>query len=666
MADPTAKDIENANIYANQRYKLLLLDKLHKKYPHITSHLTVNITKANQTDYYYPKSFEKRAIMVDIIISKDACDQIECIPWTESGPCGQYQKAENTRIGDSGKIITSCKPACFNLKTETVFEDGVAQVHIPQVVWNNHQEQCQFASATDIWMNFPISRDTARYTDRLNDFSEGFNQIPSNTTLTGTQYTYTKDYCQLFGEDLEGSGENLNCEEPLWLFFLDAIVGKQFVLTLTEAIGNAVHSNPLREDSRPKAPPLDDKWLVENWKKNINTNFVLPDINIEVSDTMTYSISKTTNNIFTLKKILIGDKIQTKDIDPIIRRRLEQDAITFNNPATKKLDAVTIGSILAIIGAAGYGIYSEQLGNIIISLFNDPKTYAGLSDTVVFAILQKVTKQLGKLFEKLASKVTVTLTEGIVKATTITMLRSTITKLGFKIVSKIITTLTKIIAQIESVVGIIFLLTTFFDIILSFWDPFGFNNQFPDGYLKDLQSNLDFGLLNALETSDPTITFEIYCSLLFTQDEITELSLNQFEYIYEYLDSLIVNSEGSRINKGPEISIDYGNSEEEQIIHNANQIKIYTQDELFRFQNDHLIRVKNIKAYKYLGIISMTLACLLFIVKFEILAILIFIFAIIFTLIGYFALNLDFVFDYDISKLYDIINATNTVSRFNI
>lgn len=49
------------------------------------------------------------------------------------------------------------------------------------------------------------------------------------------------------------------------------------------------------------------------------------------------------------------------------------------------------------------------------------------------------------------------------------------------------------------------------------------------------------------------MTFDLMCNLAFTTVEWVEMAVESILYTYEYLDSLIVNSEGSRIDKGSKL-----------------------------------------------------------------------------------------------------------------
>lgn len=652
MAQPTETDRSNAMKYAEQRGKLMKLKKLYEKFPHIASHIKWGVNKADlHNDYYYPTTFEKRAIVVDIELTEAVFNQVNCYPWRKEGPCTQTSEPEYIRIGDVDDFKVACAPACFNLKETIEYsEDGNQIPQFPNLEYVDGK--LKMASSTSLWMEIPLVRSEDRFTEKINNFREGFTKVPDPTKLYGFRYRYTDHYCQMFGAELSGE----ECKEPWYVMFLDAIIGKSFLFTVTEALSSTIaHTSPFTPHD--KDPPEIDKeyYSVKNWRKRIDQTFKIPDVEIEAPNerltTSSNCINKSTKEL--LRKVLYAGRKDNKDIDVNTRRFIDELTCA---PTPMKIKPMTYAEIVALLAALGIGIESGNLAEFIFNYLKDPKFWIGFSDTVLFRVLTFATEKLGTYFAKLAADTAVRIGEKLavrmVENTMMVVLRRTMTSMMFTLGSRFMVTAGKILAQIESVVGFVLILTTILDFVLSFWDPYGFGNQFPPGYLVDFQKNMDFAFLKQIESSDPTVTFDIFASFLLSSEELLELGVGEFEYVYEYLNSLVVNSEGSRIDKGDQIEIDFSNQTKDNEKMKADRTKIYTQSELFLYEQNHSIRLKNLKAYSVFGLIGIGIGFGFYFLGMSLIAILFIFVGICMMIFSYFIVENDSVFDVDLSELF--------------
>ena len=102
----------------------------------------------------------------------------------------------------------------------------------------------------------------------------------------------------------------------------------------------------------------------------------------------------------------------------------------------------------------------------------------------------------------------------------------------------------------------------------------------------------DNAIRMSMETDVPNMTFDNLCNIMLSTDEIIENNVKSFSDMYEYLDSLLVNSEGTRINKGEIILL--GNSEvinqkaSERAIARG---KLYTPKDFYTYECEHVDRM---------------------------------------------------------------------------
>lgn len=671
MGTYTLIDQANASIYASNRSNIARYNILLKKYPHIATFLDAKVYAATDDDYYIPTSFKKRAIKTEIKITEKACKKLSCNPWHKNGPCKPSDEARYIRIGDQEKFYAACEPSCFHLeKTVNYNKDGEAITQAPALSWNKYLNFCQFDSSTRIWMTLPISRSDKRYEERMNNFELGFNEVDNKSFINGRSYEYNEYYCSQFGEKLK----NKNCTEPLFMFFLDAIVGKQLILTVKAAIDKATTGSSLKKSNLPDKT-IDDEYLYKNWKNDINLNYTKLDVDMDAPSNIMLSSENHTPAKNFINEIYnrLGLIRKETSIENNINRRMIEDEIHLYENKLKNINDTkddikkTIDDILN--GIKDIPEYLLKFIESIPDMLIDPKTYAGMLDSIILDTLKMVTKQLGKVLVKISEKSAIKLSEKVFASTISIVFKKAFSTILLKVAGKVLLALSKLIAEISSVVGIILILASILDIAFSFWDPFGFNNQFPNGYLDSLQTSIDYSLLQSLQSSSPELTFDIMCAILLTKDEQLLVSLTEFEYVYEYLNSLTVNSEGTRIDKGKPFSL---NDKETQEQKNKDEKKfnaqtnIYSQKELYNYEYNFKLRILNIKLYNFLNLGILCIGLIFCLFKFfEIGLIIILISMILFILITIGLIN-DYIFDYDLATYITNSNIPNIIKNILI
>lgn len=221
----------------------------------------------------------------------------------------------------------------------------------------------------------------------------------------------------------------------------------------------------------------------------------------------------------------------------------------------------------AAVGGAKDETWLEKIADILKALLKsaatDPDFWLGVGVGVGSEVALDTVKALCKrIVEKLSvyatgemlrigSAVGSKILAGALRGIAVRMVTSVVIRVG----SKLAIMLAKITAAAASVIGWLLVGAMLLDLLFTFWDPYGYNNLFPPEMPKVLNDNGQLAFRKALESATCNYEFESFVGLVLTQDEILALQIESFTDRLTYLDSLVVNSEGSRIDKGEEISM---------------------------------------------------------------------------------------------------------------
>lgn len=618
----TNKDLDNGINYSNNRYTLQIINSLYKKLPHLISHLEYSIEKADpNNDYYYPSTFEHRAIKVTTHIPSKLCEKISCNSVLAESACTRSNVASYYYIGDSNVTRRQCEPSCFNLLKDPVIDEetGEEQVQMLRLEYNA-TNGCIILPTAYIWHEHPFYRSENVYEHRLNDLPVGFNLDNLDPySYSGLTYEYNKSYCDAFYDQWDGNKRT--CIKKWWETVLYAVVGESIIKMVkagVQTIQNGYKSD-YPEVNLPELPDIEDVWTLKGWTEDINTSFVLPPIEyentsmIKIQREITDKNDQRIDNEFEyLKRLNLVKQLKNKrkQISCNLRRKLEQnydikitekERIEIDNvkKINKKYHCVKLINKLDESESSLMDILSSVIEGLLSVIF-DPAFWIdigiGISSDIILSQIKIIFRKLSNsIIPKLTKKILAYSGKVLSKVFTRSLfatIANTMSRIVIKTVSKVMIQLTKLIAELASVVGIILAIITIFDILLTIWDPLGFNNKFDEEIINSVTRSSDIAMRQSLEVAIPTMTFEIFTNMCLTAEEILDESLNTFQYIYEYLNALTVNSEGSRIDKGSEI--DFNNVTNEDDINNQNIVnsKQITPKELYDYEYDHNQRMK--------------------------------------------------------------------------
>jgi hypothetical protein len=577
----TQTDIINASRFAEERTRLFLLEALNRKFPHIASHLEYKIRAADhETDYFFPRSLNNRAIISEVIINKKLCEKLSCSFAHPRGSCTSENEAFNYRVGDSANFQTACQPSCFNLlPVATYNEDGEENPHMTRVVYN--ENGCVFVPTSFIWSELPLFRSSEIYETRVNDLPLGFNEKTLANSSSGIGYEYNETYCRSFFD--EWDPQRRICYTRWYQMLLNVVIGENIVkmaragITALQNNGNSIPP-PI---NLPPMPPLDPKHLLSNWIKDIDPNFVVPDPNGNNDDIINSVSTSTKQKLRPLTNHTISHVNQPFDLDII---------------------NATLDVILALLEA----------------LFTDPYFIASIGVDILLDQLlsgiRKASLAIIKRMGPLVNNFLRTLFTPMPSRVLTMALRSTMTRMviqvAIKVSAQFFIALARIVALAASVVGIILIIIAIFDIIFIFWDPLGFSNKFPPEFLDQMMWSSDLGMRQQFQMSVPRLSFDLLALVLLSEDEILELNLHSFVWFFEYFNALEVNSEGTRINRGPNIIFNQDRTEE--FDQATMRLTIPTQKEFRQFEIKHTYRWRLSRYANFLGW-AFTAAGLLFI-----------------------------------------------------
>lgn len=110
----------------------------------------------------------------------------------------------------------------------------------------------------------------------------------------------------------------------------------------------------------------------------------------------------------------------------------------------------------------------------------------------------------------------------------------------------------------------------------------------------------DAALRQDFQMTEPRLMFDALPFILLTEEELIDVSFTSFIWMFEYFNSLEVNSEGSRIFRGREITLDASQATDSMNLSNLRLI-IPTREDFFNFEINRW-RISQFAHYVSLGL----------------------------------------------------------------
>lgn len=614
MADFTFVDRQNAGKYTLERRKLHVLKILNEKFPHIASHISYKIRKADrERDYYYPMSMENSAIVVDVTITRKTCEKISCLVATNNGNCNRSTPAHNVRIGDEDRFELACGPSCFNLfdsQHNSYDEEGNAKPQSSRFRWSKKNNRCEIPPTMTFWMEFPYYRSKEIYQHRVNDLQLGFNYDEDADT-----YRFNKYYCEVFFENFDP--EKKNCYTS-WGDKVAGIIIGDNIVKMAKA-GITMLENGF-QGTMPKvdlsSPPEPEPYRVlPGWRSDVDSSFVTPDPDVGL-DGNKIDFNVTPDNLMGRGRVK-----RSADLEPSLLKDLlvnvgkgdgEEPSGRIHHHRSKRSAEVSEFNVTVPVqvenkyNSTFHGL-SERIKNVptnegkiisVLSLIVNEETVKAMAADVLVTKatkqMQKVGKKilidsLPKLMAKLSSRSTVVLDRVMVSSVS-TITKMVVRNVGLKIAGALCKFLATTLTAMSTGIGTVLLILQIWDVILLFWDPLGLNNKYSEDTLETMYENSKFELRSQLNTTTPELTFDALSIFLLGEEALQDVDLEMHKYALQYLNSLDVNSDGQRIDKGSPVDLSRSDIVRNTVDRAIVNLHLFTSSDFNLYEQNHLER----------------------------------------------------------------------------
>ncbi|QEI03585.1 P74 [Rachiplusia nu nucleopolyhedrovirus] len=527
MATLTAVDIDNAFKYATHMHRLTFIPRWRTKVPNIF--IRYEIRPATNDDYYVPRSLLDNALAVRLEFSEKGCNSISCYPFDEFGPIDFKTPTGYTQTSDVQ--IQYAQPACYHLNRAAATREGAEnEVQAPELRYAG--SKCILVDTlSKMYLNSPYLRTDEHLIQGVDDVP-GFNVINDPDPLFPERFkgTFNEAYCRRFGRDLVNGG----CSTQWWESLIGFVLGDTIYITF-KMLANNIFSELRDFDYTRPSPilpakrPVDSERILREWQ---NARDAAVDTTLE-NEFFTYSKYSDINISSSTK--LIYESERGYSFVPFTRRNIE---FRIAEPSSNKSQYNSIDE--------------ATLEDIISQFLEDYSLIFGIATSVGFdllfdqlkAMLKKINSALIPAMKQLLLNTSKRVTTRILGETYKAAVAHSFNRIAIKTISIVAKALTKITIKAASVVGIILIIFTISDLILAFWDPFGYNNMFPREFPDDLSRAFLAAFFESI--SDGSLEMIEWLPEYFDElvEEDNEAMVDYLKHTFDYVTSLEVNSNG--------------------------------------------------------------------------------------------------------------------------
>ncbi|AUV65406.1 P74 [Alphabaculovirus myunipunctae] len=476
-AELTAVDIINANLYLHYRKMLRKIPRWRAAQPNIF--IDYEIRPANHDDFYVPEKLKESAIVTRWTFSERGCNSMSCYPFHETGPIDRNTGADFTQTSDVA--IAYAQPACYHLDRASAMREGAEnEVQSPELRFA--AGKCILVdSMSKVYLNTPYIRTDDHLISGVDDVP-GFNVTPSDNPLFPEKFdgAFNAAYCRRFGRSLVNGG----CSMRAWESLIGFVLGDTIYITMKLLLNNVfseLRSFDYRRPSPelPLPPRVDSTAVLREWRQLRD-----PKADIEFEKLFT--------DMLTLDEI--GLDSSTKLI-----YRAEQGFI--REPFTRNLKYRTVNDDADKSDRRRHvdirTATDAQLNDIVAQFLEDNSFLLGILVSYGFdelldgikALLNRINSQLIPVMKRAMLNTSRRITTRMLGETYKASVTQAFSRIAIQTISHIAKAMTRIAMKAASVVGIILIIISIADLILGFWDPFGYNNMFPREFPEDLSSS---------------------------------------------------------------------------------------------------------------------------------------------------------------------------------
>lgn len=579
MALPTAQDMISCDEFVMNRGRLHMIRDWRTRFPNIF--INYNIRYATRQDFYVPPSLlNKQAVIVELDFSKQGCEAMSCYPFTATGvidvdsPIGGYTQTANTSVQYN-------QPACFNLDRALARREG--ELQSVETRYTNNDQCIMVDSFTKMYMNTPYMRTENRKSTGIDDVPGFDTRLSDNPVFPDkVDGLFNSAYCRRFGRDVvnANSSSASGCAQAWYEMLVGFVLGDSvyasFKMLATGVVADmASHDYDRPSSILPQPPPpagrtMLDEWLAardDRFDDEFERRFITHDDygDMAPGTTLVYEAEKgysyRPSSSFSDTKRSLLRQINSARLAMLNGRERRENNLKSKIRVTD--NPLNVSEVIADVNNFNN---DENLDSMIIDFLEDHAFIIGILTDLGFNILES---QLNKLLKEISSQLlpilrNLLLSGGrtftnrfaaeVYKAIVINTVHRTLIR-TVALVSKM---MFRALKMAMSVINVVLLFLTLVDFVLMIWDPYGYNNMFPRGYLDDL-SNAFLGSLYesvGIENRDlivvqPEMFWEYvnitYPASAVEQRELDTMSLSTINAII-YIDSLEVNSNGQIIS----------------------------------------------------------------------------------------------------------------------
>nr|AJA91692.1 P74 [Adoxophyes orana granulovirus] len=527
MAAPTQIDIANTLQYVNNRIDLEYILQWRNRFPNIF--IDYSIRYANNNDYHVPHTMLNRsAVVVDLKFSKEGCESMTCYPYTATGvidkdttPIGGYTQTSDVAIQFN-------QPACYHLNTPLSSRDG----NIQSVELRYTNAKCYMVDTlTKVWMNSPYIR-TDKHITRGVDDVPAFNVNYDDDPLFPERIkaTYNSAYCRRFGRQYV----NEACSQPWHEMLLSFVLGESIFTTFKLATDNVItelnnYDYEQPSEILPNPPAAEGDAMLEKW-------FLQRDSTVDIEAEKAFL-----DNTFHMSGANQTLTYTANHGFSIIRNNNHETATKYHKTKNIKTNFPESDFEKSIVD------FLEDHSFIMSILTN-------LGVSVLESAVTEMIKQINKILIPALKRMILNQTKFITTRLLSEVYKTAVIhalERAFRVTASKIAKLT-VIKTAGSIINLALMFIAIADILLMIWDPFGYNNMFPRGYLDDLSNSFLASYYDSigLSSRDPIVfTPKNYMEYVNSvDDDDTEQFVNSLMHMVDYLSALEVNSNGQLMN----------------------------------------------------------------------------------------------------------------------
>jgi hypothetical protein len=575
-ASLTDIDLNNAGLYAWHLSNNSFISRFRNRFNNIPINYVI---QSGIHTYYVPPALLDKAITTDITFSREGCDQVNCYPFSEQNPIEPSTLFGVTQTSETPVFYG--QPGCYNLDVNAAMKEDTENA-IQSMETRFHNNRCIIMdSITKHYLNAPFIR-TENNMQRGIDNVPGFNiGYASDVFPEAYQGSFNWQYCDAFARDLI----NGECSYQWWELAIASVLGdsiystfKGFIRELAMGVRNFDYSRP-HPDLPPK-PVVDPEEVLKTWT-DLRDSMIDEPFEESLTDTETFSIEHTLG--ITLNQELhyvanegfsVVDKPDAVEYQP----RIAHTSSRIGRPVTDEIEFSQM-IIMALEDEQSFDdmLHDFMHDNIFIASIITSIGFDLLTDGFK-AIMKRAATRLIPMMERVLLQGTQTITRRLMMETFKAALVQNLSRMGIRLLSSIAKAIARFAVAASSVIGIVLIFLAIADILLSFWDPYGYSNIFPYQFLVDMS----FNFLEAFFDNNGTRDVVELVPRVFEQylpDEDDEInSMNSFISMLEYVGNLEVNSDGQLLylrESNPLLPEDLSPIRLTAVVFNAINLKTY-------------------------------------------------------------------------------------------